>query len=186
MSEFKILLQEYWKIVAMLGLTLSVFGYLTYSFVSPNGRFSSVDNDLKAIEPEPEAAYTDLSGNLVQIRDYRGKPLIVNSWASWMPFSQAELTLLGRILKEYEDKVSVLAINRMESKGVIQGYLSAYSFVPEVRILIDPTDHFYKAVGGYAMPETIFYSREGDIAYHMRGVLTEEVLRMHIESLITE
>ncbi len=165
---------------------LTACGYLTYSFVSPHGRFADVDNDLKAIEPLPEAAYRDLSENLVQIRDYKGKPLIVNSWASWMPFSQAELTLLGNVLKEYEGRISVLAINRMESKGVIQGYMSAYGITEDVRILIDPTDHFYKTVGGYAMPETIFYTKEGDIAYHMRGVLTEEVLRSHIESLIAE
>ncbi len=184
MKVFFGFLKQYWKVVLVMMGIVGVLAYITYSFVSPNGRFGDAHNDLKMIEPESHASYTDLLGNIVSIRDFKGKPLIVNSWASWMPFSQSELVLLGDILKAYNGKISVLAINRMEQKGTIQGYLATYAIPSEIQILIDPTDHFYKTIGGYAMPETIFYNKEGEITFHKRGVLTEDELRTHVEALI--
>jgi thiol-disulfide isomerase/thioredoxin len=172
------------KTILILVLVLCALAFVTYERLSPKGFFAGLQNDLKTIEPNSASAYTDLGGNPIDLKDFKGKPLIINAWASWIPFSQTELPLLGKIAEKYKDKVTLLAINRMESVGVIQSYLSIYPIPQTVRVVVDPADTFYKAVDGYAMPETVFYNSNGVLVAHKRGVLTEEELEGYIQSII--
>lgn len=186
MPTFFALIQEYKVTLGTIAVVIALFAYLTYSFVSPHGRFAGLHNDLKEIEPDGEHAYTDLDGNIVSMRDFRGKPLIINAWATWIPFSQTELKVLSDIAHEYGDAVTVLAINRMEHPSVIRSFLAAFSIENGVRILVDPTDHFYTATGGYAMPETLIFDAEGVLVEHTRGTFTESTLRERITSVLEE
>ena len=179
-------LRPHKKAIGILLSILVVLGLLTYSFVGKQGVFSGLQNDLKAIDPGVEFSYTDLEGNPVNLTAYKGKPLIVNSWATWMPFSKTELPLLEKIKAEKGDALNILAINRKEDKEVIKSYMNIFSIPSTIVFLVDPTDHFYKAIGGYAMPETIFYDGDGIIVSHKRGTLTEEELRTLVDSMISK
>lgn len=168
---------------SIIGIII-LLGIVTYSFVGEHGYFSGLQNDLKAIDPGVEFAYTDLEGNPVSLTTFKGKPLIVNSWASWMPFSQTELPMLAKIKEERGDTIHILAINRMEDKAVIKSFMNAFSIPNSIVFLVDPSDHYYKVTGGYAMPETIFYDEDGVIITHKRGPLTEEELRAQVEAML--
>lgn len=169
-------------IVILMGILL-LLGLLTYSFVSPRGFFSGLSNDLKKIEQEGEFKYSDLEGNEVSLVDYKGKPLIINSWATWIPFSQAELKLLDSTKVSNDSEITIIAINRMEDKATIKAYLDFIGKPQGIIFLSDATDNFYKAIEGYATPETIFYDRDGVIVGRKHGVLTEEELKNYIERL---
>ena len=181
------LVRQHWKLLSVIAISLMVLGGLTYSLVAPGGRFADVQNDLKAISPAAQASYTDLDGNPVDIRDLDGKPLIINSWATWMPFSVTELPILSEAAREYGDTVTIVAMNRMESAATVRSFLSTFA-IPEDSIIfaLDPSDTFYKAVGGYAMPETLFYAKDGVLAEHYRGVLTKELLTEHMRVLLEQ
>ena len=165
------------KTIAILLTILFLLGLLTYSFVSPHGFFSGLSNDLEKIEPESEFMYTDLEGNQVSLIDYKGKPLIINSWATWIPFSQAEFKLLESVSASLGNEVTILAINRREDKATIKAYLDFIGNPQGIVFLSDATDNFYKVIGGYATPETVFYDRDGVIVGHMHGVLTADELQ---------
>ena len=178
--------RTHWKIVIGLLFIVGILAVVTYSFVSPRGYFSGLKNDLKVIDPGKDAPYTDLEGNVINLEKFKGKPLIVNSWATWMPFSATELPLLASVTNEHKDAVTVLAINRMEQVPVIRSFMSVYAIPDSIRFVVDTTDHFYKAVGGYAMPETVFYDKDGVIVMHKRGVLTKDELEQMIQTLLTK
>jgi thiol-disulfide isomerase/thioredoxin len=174
------------KLILILIGTLVLLGGITYSFVSPYGIFTGLKNDLKTIDPDTESSYTDLDGNPVDLKSFKGKPLIINSWASWMPFSQTELPLLAKIKSEKGNSLHILAINRMENTAMIKSFLSAYTIGTDTLVfLADPTDHFYSAIEGYAMPETVFYDSTGTLLIHKRGSLTEDELRGYVEALLS-
>lgn len=175
--------QHYTTVLVLVGI-LALSAFITYERLSPGGMFAELQNDLKAIEPPPDAAYTDLEGNPLSLERFKGKPLIINSWATWMPFSAQELSLLERIKSEYGDRIDILAINRMEDRPVLHAYRAQYGLSGNVIMVSDPTDNFYVAVGGYAMPETVFYRSDGTILFHKRGVLTEDELRSAIDALL--
>ncbi|QQR65249.1 TlpA family protein disulfide reductase [Candidatus Kaiserbacteria bacterium] len=171
-----------------LGLLIGIVlmcGAVLFALRSPLSPFSGLHNDLKTIEPPVEQSYTDLDGNPVKLSDFRGKPLIINSWATWMPFSKEELEALSTLKESKGDALTILAINRMEDKAVIRAYLATYSIDDsKIIFLVDPADTFYKGVGGYAMPETVFYATDGVITVHTRGVLAPEDLKISAEALL--
>lgn len=171
--------------LGMLVLGVLVCGALLFVFRSPLSPFSGLHNDLKTIEPPVELSYTDLDGNPVKFSDFAGEPLIINSWATWMPFSKDELQALMKLKESKGDQLTILAINRMEDRAVIRGYLAAFGIdSSKILFLVDPGDTFYKGVGGYAMPETVFYGKDGAITTHTRGVLVEEELIRSAEAIL--
>lgn len=164
---------------------LCVLGYFTYERISPQGRFADLQNDLKEIQPD-QPFYTDLNGNVVDLITFKGKPLIINSWATWMPFSKDELLLLASLKEKYGETVQIIAINRMEPIERIQSYKNSFSLPDNILFLADPLDHFYKAVGGYAMPETIYYASDGTIVRHTRGTLNKDELTSFMDTFIMQ
>lgn len=174
------------KTIALLSAIILVLGLLTYAFVSPRGFFSGLPNDLGKIEQEGEFMYADLEGNQVSLLKYKGKPLIINSWATWIPFSQAEFKLIESLNASLGNEVTILAINRMEDRATIKAYLDFIGNPQGIVFLSDVTDNFYKMIGGYATPETVFYDRDGVIVGHKHGVLTEDELKSYIELLKLE
>ncbi len=177
---------EYRKpLFILLGIILLV-GVSSFLFINRNELFSKLKNDLAAIDPPEGLSYTDLDGNIVHLSSYSGKPLVINSWATWLPFSQTEIPLLIKMHSEYKDEITVLAINRMEHTSTIRAYLGTFGIPEEIPFLVDPGDTFYKAIGGYAMPETMFYDKRGVLVSHVRGVITEDELRRTIEELIAK
>ena len=171
--------------LGVLGGGVLISAAILFAFRSPLSPYSGLHNDLKTIEPPVELSYTDLDGNPVKFSDFRGEPLIINSWATWMPFSKEELQALMKLKESKGDQLTVLAINRMEDRAVIRGYLATYGIdTAKILFLVDPGDTFYKGVGGYAMPETVFYARDGAIMTHTRGVLVEAELVRSAEALL--
>ena len=52
-------------------------------------------------------------------------------------------------------------------------------------LLLDPTDNFYKGIGGFAMPETVVYDIEGNISSHTRGSMTYEQMVERVEAALS-
>src|SRR3989338_1201682 len=51
-----------------------------------------------------EATLHGFSGNTKKFSDYRGKPLIINVWASWCGPCRAEMGSLDRLARRYDGK----------------------------------------------------------------------------------
>lgn len=131
-------------------------------------------------------SYTDLNGNPFDFSVHEGKVRVVNSWASWCPFCVAELHDFSSVASEYSsDEVVIIAINRAESIRRIQAFIKTLSDVSNVIFVQDATDYFYQSIGGFAMPETIFYDKDGNIAVHKRGFMTESEIKIHIDTALS-
>lgn len=130
--------------------------------------------------------YTDLDGNEIFLNEYLGKVLVVATWASWSPFSQADLKTMSELSTEFSaDEVVFLAINRKETKEQAMRYLSTIEAVTGVVMVLDPTDRFYAAVGGYAMPEVVVYDQLGAVKSHFRGVAPKADIDISIKAALT-
>lgn len=130
--------------------------------------------------------YTDLNGNPIDLSQYEGKVRVVNSWASWCPFCVNELPDLEKLAAEYGgDEVVVLAINRKENPVIAKKFLNKVGQFNNLIFVMDSTDNYYKTTGGFSMPETIFYDREGNIAVHKRGFMKLEEMKVHVETAIS-
>lgn len=174
--------------VILCGLVvfLLVLAFFVYQRLSPQGIFADLQNDLRAIDPTLDASYTDLEGNVIDLRTYKGRPIIINAWATWMPFSHTELPLIDAVASRYGDEIVIIGMNRMEDRTFIQAFLTTLAPMPHTLFLTDPADTFYRGIDGYAMPETVFYREDGTMAQHIRGVITEADLISGIEEILAD
>ena len=136
------------------------------------------------IEKAPDFALQDYNDNTVKLADFAGKPLIINSWAAWCPFCKKELTDFVAAQKEFGDKVVIIAIDRSESLAVAKGYTDQQGITDNLTFLLDPSDSFYRSIGGFSMPETIFVDKDGNIVFHKRGPMDINEMREKIRQLL--
>jgi thiol-disulfide isomerase/thioredoxin len=129
--------------------------------------------------------YVDMKGRPVSLEQYLGSVLVVNSWASWSPFSTVELPQLEAVANLYESKgVIILAVNRKESKEQAERFLNTIPPLVKTIAVIDTSDFFYSAIGGYAMPETVIYDRAGTIIYQEHGVISLSILQNNLDRIL--
>lgn len=156
---------------------LALLGGLIY--LSPNKTTPS-EELIKA----PDFNLKDYSGKTVSSTDFKGKPLVVNAWAAWCPFCVEELVDFARAQEEFGDKVAIIAVDRAESLETAKGFSDKYAVTGRMILLLDPGDAFYKSIGGFSMPETIFVSSDGDILYHKRGPMKLDEIRRRIQEML--
>ncbi len=166
-------------------LVVVALGYVTYYIHKRSVENKLNEANATLFSVAKEAAYVDMEGHTLSLDTYRGSILIVNDWASWSPYAVDELPLLEKVASEYADKkVVVLAINRKEDHTQADRFLNSLPPLPHVKIVVDTTDFFYGATGGYAMPETLIYNKAGTIIEHVRGTLTYDDLHKTLDSII--
>lgn len=126
----------------------------------------------------------DYEKNEVQFSDFDGRPLVINSWAVWCPFCKKELADFAALQEEFSNEITVIAIDRQESLKKARGYTDEIGITEKMLFLLDPTDSFYKSIGGFSMPETIFVDESGAIIVHKRGPMDLEEMREHALKII--
>lgn len=135
-------------------------------------------------EKAPDFSLKDYSGNTVKLTDFQGKPLVLNAWAAWCPFCRKELVDFATIQKEFGDKVVIVAINRQESLATAKGYTDKQGTSKDLIFLLDPGDSFYRSIGGFSMPETVFVDKNGTIRDHKRGPMEVDEIRERISKIL--
>lgn len=135
-------------------------------------------------EQVPNLSFTDYNGRTVALADFRGKPLVVNAWASWCPFCRKELPDFAAAQKEFGDKVVIIAVDRAEPLGTAKKYSDGLGVTNNLVLLLDPNDSLYQAIGGFSMPETIFVDKNGNIREHKRGPIDLGEMRQKINALL--
>ncbi len=122
--------------------------------------------------PEYALVLKDYAGHDVQLAQFKRETVVVHSWATWCTYCGEELTHLATLKKKYGDRITIIAPNRAESAQVAKPFTDALNTGTSIVFLIDPNDIFYKAIGGYAMPETLFINDRGEVVYRRHGPMT--------------
>ena len=103
-----------------------------------------------------------------ELRDLRGKPVVVNKWASWCTPCRAEFPFLARQAKKRKGKVEFLGVDAQDVES------DARKFLQEEPIpypsYSDPEQDIAGLFNGkVAFPATAFYDSEGKLVYLKQG-----------------
>jgi thiol-disulfide isomerase/thioredoxin len=131
--------------------------------------------ELKAVSPRaaPPLMLRDLAGNPHDLRDYRGKVVLVNFWATWCPPCRAELPSMQRLKTMMRDKpFAILAVDMAETEKEIRDFLREFKEAkPDFTILLDPKGEAMKAWKVHVFPTSFLVDAEGMIRYAVAGSL---------------
>jgi thiol-disulfide isomerase/thioredoxin len=119
-----------------------------------------------------DLALIDLAGYNKQLAKYKGKPLLVTFWATWCEPCRDEFPMLVSLTEEYAPKglaVFGVSLDNNADMNLVRHFLAQYrpgfpNFRQDPQVDVDAFYHGVNPQWQGAMPETIFYSRDGRIA----------------------
>lgn len=129
----------------------------------------------------PQVVLTTLEGRSVPLDSLKGKPMVVNLWATWCPPCRREMPVLRDAQVREQDVVFVFA-NQGESADKIQKYLDSEG-LSLGNVLLDPTGELARQIGSRAMPTTLFFDAKGRLADTRIGELSAATLMQRIDTL---
>ena len=134
-------------------------------------------------EVAPDFDLNLLEGGNFKLSNYKGKPVVVNFFASWCAPCGAESPVLDKVYRDYLPKgVSFVgvAVNDTESK--------ALKFIEKHGLTfpagLDKTGEIKDAFGVYGMPTTYFINGDGMISYLHPGAVTERLMQHEIDKML--
>jgi thiol-disulfide isomerase/thioredoxin len=133
----------------------------------------------------------DAQGYQKLVEQYRGKPLLVNFWATWCEPCRHEYPMLNELAKQYAPQgLKVVGVSLDDDGDLIlmRRFLVRYQPVfPNYRKKAGGEEAFRQAaLAGWtgALPASVFYARDGRQAGHVLGEGTRETYEAAIRSLL--
>ncbi len=110
----------------------------------------------------PDFQLQSLDGQTISLSDLRGKPVLINFWASWCPPCREEMPYLQEIYEEWTDKgLVVLAINIGESSSTAEEFIQSYNL--SFTVLLDTEQDIAQRYNITGIPTTLFIDKDGII-----------------------
>ncbi len=168
----------FFRFLPMFLITLLI-AMLGYALLKPTGEKTSPLVGKLA----PDFRLETLNGGTLKLSSFRGRPVIVNFWASWCVPCRDEAPWLEAAQEQYSAKglLFVGIVNNDTPKN-------ARGFVKEFQLsypnLIDPNGKVAVDYGVTGIPETFFVRRDGVIVYKKFGPFDPEELDSHIQEIM--
>lgn len=171
-------------IIALALVVLLAAGGIFYGILSADNQPDQSPQD--AAGAATDFAVTDSNGNTVRLSDMKGKPTIVNFWATWCGYCVTEMPAFETLYKEYADKVNFMMVDLTD--GVQETVTGAKEFIGEkgytFPIYFDTEQQALTAYSAYSIPMTLFVDEKGALSQKHTGAMNEQTLRNYIENLL--
>jgi Thiol-disulfide isomerase and thioredoxins len=142
----------------------------------------TVDNE--KIEA-PDFNIEDVDGNLVKLSDFRGKPVVVNFWASWCPPCKEEMPHFEKLHVEMGEEIQFIMVDLVDGmretieNGKAHIEENGYTFP----VYFDVNNEVSIPYGLSSIPMSVFIDSDGYVVAVARGMLDEETLLKGIEMI---
>jgi cytochrome c biogenesis protein CcmG/thiol:disulfide interchange protein DsbE len=133
----------------------------------------------------PELGLEDTAGKQANLKDYRGKVVVVDFWATWCHGCLQEMPWFGEFQRKYRAQgLSVIGVS-LDAEGwkVVKPFV-AKAAVP-YRIVLG-NDSSAQAYGIGNMPDTFLIDKEGRIAATYIGMVDKNSLEKNIQKLLAQ
>ena len=162
------------------------FAYNALTGARDADNLNAGDGEMNIADSAYDLALTDYDGNEVRLSDLKGKPIVLNFWASWCPPCKSEMPHFEKVYKELRDDVHFVMVNCVGSKES-ETVKTAKAFIEKegynFPVYFDMTNQSYSKYGASTIPMTFFIDSEGNIKLYSKGAISENNLRVAIESV---
>lgn len=129
----------------------------------------------------PQLELNTLEQQPVMLKQFLGKPTVINLWASWCPPCHREMPVLMQAQNRYPD-VQFVMINQGEEALQVMQYL-AKNYLSFEHVLLDPEGQIATSTGMFGLPSTLFYNAQGELVEQHMGEISSTVLQEKLTKL---
>ena len=136
-------------------------------------------------QPAPDFTTQTLDGSRVRLSQYRGKPVLLNFWATWCGPCQDEMPLIQRASDIYKRQgLVVLAVNYQQTNtSSMQAFLRKVG--ARFPAVFDPTGQIAGAYGvNVGLPVSVFIDRSGTVSFIQLGQMSDAILQQHLHAIL--
>lgn len=177
-----------WFWGTMIGLVF-IFGGVLISFSriidanpSPDGSPITLNSAPVPGHPAPNFTLETLDGGTLTLSDFRGKPVLVNFWATWCGPCRAEFPDFQEASVDNADNLVIIGVNNTTTDQLSE----VPKFVEEMGvtfpIVLDKTGDVAKAYQIFGLPTSVFINSEGEVV----EVFTGPIDKAYIESKLSD
>lgn len=170
----------------LIGVLLGGSAWIVYSRVPvvARGETAGLTEGPLAGYLAPDFTLAGVDGEEVTLADYRGRPVVLNFWATWCFPCRAEIPHLQAASVKYNGRAVIVGVNQGEDGATIAPFTRELGM--SYPLLLDGDSRVNRLYSVNALPTTIFIGADGVVKQVFLGILTQAVLEDQIEALIRE
>ncbi|WP_084423475.1 TlpA family protein disulfide reductase [Cohnella thermotolerans] len=134
--------------------------------------------------PAPSFTLKGMDGDSYSLRQFRGKPVVLNFWASWCDPCKEEAPSFAKLRQAFGSDLEVVAVNltAVDSEKSARAFASSYGF--DFPVLMDRDGSVADRYRIRPIPSTFFIDKNGVIADGAVGSMTWENLKAKADRLV--
>jgi cytochrome c biogenesis protein CcmG/thiol:disulfide interchange protein DsbE len=172
-----------WRIGLLAGVALAAGAVLAGLLLAAPGAKIGADGAAPAAKrrPAPELEGKWLVPPPVRLTGLRGRPVVINFWASWCVPCRKEASELARFDREVRGRAQLVGVDFQDAEQDALAFVREFGWrFPNVR---DPNGKLAVRYGLAGLPTTYVVDREGRIARVLTGAQTYAELRQAVEEV---
>ena len=132
----------------------------------------------------PDFALQLLDGSRMTLSGLRGKPVILNFWATWCPPCRTEMPDLQAVWQEHQSEgVVIVGVDLGEDPATVQSYVSRVGVTYPIALDID--QRVGETYGTGSLPTTYFIDRNGTVRDRYTGGMNKRVMVSKLGSILS-
>ncbi len=165
-----------------LVLLLALVGILT---AADQPRVRAILQPAKLRRPAPEFALKDSSDNTVSLKDYRGKVILLDFWATWCHGCKEEIPWFSEFERQYTAKGFTVVGVSMDDDGwkVVTPFIQKAEVPYRIVLGDDATAKKYKIQN---MPDAFLIDREGRVAATYVGLVDRDNVEANVQAMLAQ
>lgn len=132
-------------------------------------------------QPLPAIALHDLDGREIALPSLRGKPMIINLWATWCGPCRSEMPMLVEAQRRLP-QVQFVFVDQGENAAIVADYLRRENLAPR-HVLIDGNLDVSAHYGVRGYPTTLFLDADGILRDRHMGELSLATLADRLQRI---
>ena len=127
----------------------------------------------------PDFTLTGLDSKSHQLKDYQGKLVVVNFWATWCVPCRLETPLLQKTYARLQNAgLVVIGVDQGEDVPTINKFVNEFNLT--YPMLLDTDLAVTQAYGVVGLPTTFFIDSKGIVKAKQIGMLTDDSLQQYL------
>jgi len=150
------------KIIKLLSF---LFCFIIFSSISQASEDIPLNNIALNETPKPISPiiFEDFSGNQVNLKNYRGKLIIINFWATWCSPCKKEMPSLDSLYQDDNfNNLEIFAVNMEQPNQIKTKKFFTELNIKKLQIFFDRDLNFVKEFKLRGVPTTILINKRGE------------------------